>query len=57
MGTVDREILVKAVKIIRDWHGMEFLIHGDVAGEKRAWEIYYNEAPEMNEIREALEGE
>ncbi len=56
MPTVDRELLVKAVEIIRIWHGMSFLTKNDHVGEKRAWELYYNHATEMREIREALEG-
>lgn len=37
------EALKKAVSVIKEWHNAD-----DV------WEIYYNNAPEMREIREAL---
>ena len=37
-----KEELLNAVEIIKIWHSDE------------AWEIYYNHAPEMKNIREAL---
>lgn len=40
-----KEELSNAVGIIKIWHGSE------------AWEIYYNNAPEMKEIRETLSEE
>jgi hypothetical protein len=52
--------LSAAVGVIRTWHGMAF--RRALAGyspendpaEAAAWELYYNHAPEMKPIREAL---
>ena len=48
------ELLKKAVELIKTWHNGEAVIK---LGQEQAdymWDIYYNHAPEMKEIREAL---
>ena len=46
-----RELLKKAVVLIKGWHNMG-IPDNDLAEE--TWKIYYNNAPEMKEIREYL---
>ena len=50
----ERELLQKAVKLIKIWHNGEAVMK--LGREKAAymWNIYYNNAPEMKEIRQAL---
>lgn len=44
---VPRSVLLKAVKIIRQWHDMGMK-------DDSAFKIYYEMAPEMKSIRETL---
>ncbi len=50
--------LEKAVETIRTWHGMKFVGRSvDDPGralEKKAWDIYVEHAPEMQDVRAAL---
>lgn len=41
-----REVLEKAVEVIKQWHNM--------GGAEAVWQIYYDNAPEMKPIRDAL---
>ncbi len=43
-----RNALLKAVEVIRTWHDQ-------ATSDDTAWRIYFDNAPEMKEIREALE--
>jgi hypothetical protein len=45
-----RGALVKAVEVIRQWHGMGI----PKKQEHELWTIYWRNAPEMTQIREAL---
>lgn len=45
-----RGALVKAVEVIRQWHGMGV----PKKQEHELWTIYWRSAPEMKQIREAL---
>lgn len=45
------EALSHAVEHIRRWHGMGI---GDRAWEQQAWDIYWNNAPEMQSLRRLL---
>ena len=47
-----RNALLKAVEVIRLWHDGTLELE---APSNATWRIYYNNAPEMKEIREALE--
>ena len=49
--TKERKLIVKAVGIIKDWHCMNM----DDKTAERMWDIYYNDAPEMKELREYIE--
>ncbi len=50
----ERELLKKAVSLIKSWHNMPG--GGQLSDEQleTAWRIYYDNAPEMAEIRQAL---
>ncbi len=52
---IPKEILREAVDIIKSWHNLDLL--GRLSDEEidAAWKIYYDHAPEMRGIREALE--
>ena len=53
----ERELLQKAVELIKIWHNGEAVMK---LGQEQAdymWNIYYNNAPEMKEIRQALKGD
>ncbi len=50
----ERVLLEKAIELIKIWHNGEAVMK---LGQEKAdymWKIYYNNAPEMKEIREAL---
>lgn len=47
--TIQRNVLLKAVKIIKQWHDMPAK-----NPDPMMFKIYYNQAPEMKLIREAL---
>ncbi|MFX1537753.1 MAG: hypothetical protein ACFFDI_26445 [Promethearchaeota archaeon] len=51
----ERELIEKAVELIKSWHNMNAM--GKLPNEaiKRMWNIYYTTAPEMKDIREYLE--
>lgn len=49
-----RRLLGDAVEIIHSWHSIRPGC-SSVSVEKVMWELYYKRAPEMTEIREALE--
>src|SRR5258707_12655890 len=44
--------LESAIQTIRTWHGINLLM--DPQTESQAWELYFNHAPEMKVLREAL---
>lgn len=50
------EVLEKSVEIIKDWHNMPARVTKKMPQEdiQRMWSIYYDNAPEMKPIREAL---
>lgn len=51
-----RNALLKAVKVIRTWHDIGTKDLGLKGTEKdMVWRLYFDNAPEMKEIREALE--
>jgi len=54
---ITKELLSEAVDLIKAWHN--FHTCGILKKEAREamWNIYYNHAPEMKRIREALEKE
>ena len=45
-GMVPRSVLESPVQVIKDWHNMD--------GSDDVWQIYYDNAPEMKPIRDAL---
>lgn len=50
-----KDLLEKAVELIKTWHNGEAVLK---LGEEQAefmWNVYYNNAPEMKAIRQALE--
>ena len=49
-----RRLLGDAVEIIHGWHSIRPGC-SSVSVEKVMWEIYYRRAPELTEIREAIE--
>lgn len=48
-NTIPRNVLLKAVKIIKQWHDMPA-----TNPDPMMFKIYYTNAPEMKSIREAL---
>ena len=50
----NRELLKKAVALIKIWHNGEAVMKLGQEQAEYLWNIYYNNAPEMKEIREAL---
>ncbi len=50
----ERELLLKAVELIKEWHNGEAVMKLGQEQADNMWNIYYNNAPEMKEIRVAL---
>lgn len=48
-----KQALLKSINIIKTWHNMGM----NEPQAKECWNIYFNNAPEMKIIREALENE
>ncbi len=47
--------LKKSVELIKQWHNMPGVLQPDSDKQiEEMWNIYYNHAPEMNEIKELL---
>ena len=51
----ERELIKKAVEIIKTWHNLDPRTILPEEAKERMWNLYYNNAPEMKEIREYLE--
>lgn len=44
-----KQVLIQSVAVIKRWHGADLELQED-----KWWKIYYDNAPEMKPIREAL---
>ena len=51
------ELLKKAVELIKTWHNGEAVMKLGKEQAEYMWNIYYNNAPEMKAIRQALSNE
>ena len=47
----------KAVELIKTWHNGEAVMKLGKEQAEYMWNIYYNNAPEMKELRQALKEE